>query len=416
MTDGFLTRRAEIDGINIISHLGASASEKLVHESISSQVVDQAKKSTVLVSTSTADGPRGFGSGFITSEGRVVTSLHVVGGARAIEITAPSGEHFAARVEKVDEINDLAVLSVEGMQGGHAVKLGSSENLKPGDNLFSAGHPNGVASVAIELGKFNSNSTYGVLQGPEEAAGWVEAAKDFYGNDKKYLAEAGKFLAAPRVEALLHTDHGNSGGPVQNARGEVIGVATNISRAKPGASFLVPSESVSKLLNNSDQRFNFTYGQESNFERQPLITTARDGALLGLGYKFRTVAAPVVGLAYGYDLYKDVKLATSPDLYGSRTKYVAEAAMDAMAVTGGLLSLNSRTKMLGMGMVGARALIDVGVDFFGGSPVLKKVERTDRAEPQRTGEPLYWSLIDRVNASKQLAPSTQVYNGAMKRH
>jgi hypothetical protein len=128
------------------------------------------------------------------------------------------------------------------------------------------------------------------------------------------------------------------------------------------------------------------------------------------------VAAPLLGAAYSIDLYNNLKLATSSNLYGNRSDYVRDAAIDAAAVTGGVLSLVPKARMVGYGLVGARVLYEVGSDLFKGDPVLNHVKRTDAAQPQRSGEPLYWSLIDRVNAnSGQVAPrSSSSLQGSMK--
>jgi len=427
MTDSTLARKLEIFGKEMQNHAdrmgGAQADDagaKLSQEVISAQTAEQAKKSTVFITVSSDSGPRGFGSGFIVGDGKqVVTNLHVVGDAKSIDIKTPSGEHFAARVSKVDEFSDLAVLDVEGLHAqSKAVKLGSSQALVKGDTLVASGHPNGVSQATSTFGNYRSTDSYKALQPERDVALWMKVTEGVYTEDAdSYKRDAEKFLGTSRLHAKLGIDHGNSGGPVSNARGETVGVATNITPDKPGESFLVPSENVAKLLQDSDKRFNFVYEKESNFDRYPVLTTAKDAAILGLGYRFRPVAAPLMGATYGIDLYDDLKMATGSNLYGNRNKYIAEAAMDGAAVTGGVLSLIPKTKLVGFGLVGARVLYDVGNDFFGGDPVFKKVVRTDRAEPQRTGEPLYWSLIDRVNASsKQLAPQKQNFLAPMKRH
>lgn len=385
--------------------------QKLSDEVISDAVVDKAKQSTVKITTSSIDGPRGYGSGFIVGSGNeIITNLHVIGNARSIDIATPSGEHFAARVTKVDEFSDLALLKVDGMSAdsSRAVKFGSTADLTGYAKLFAVGHPNGVDRAEVSQGTFRAMSTYGEVIPKYEADQWRNGVPVLYGKDafgQAYIPDAEKYLATSRVAATLHIDHGNSGGLVQNAKGETIGVATNISPQRPGQAFLVPSENVVSLLNNPNNRFAFNYEKETNFDRNPVLTAGKDVALLGLGYKFRPVAAPLLGAAYSIDLYNDLKLATSSNLYGNRSDYIRNAAIDAAGVTGGVLSLVPKARMVGYGLVGARVLYEVGSDLFKGDPVLNHVKRTDAAQPQRSGEPLYWSLIDRVNAnSGQVAP------------
>lgn len=407
--------RLQLDLGDVKSHLRDMAArlsgQKFSDEVISAAAVESARQSTVRITTSNFDGPRGTGSGFIVGSGNeVVTNLHVIGNARSIDIATPSGEHFKARITKVDELSDLALLQVDGMNAdsSRAVKFGSTADLKPYSKLFAVGHPHGVEQAKVTEGIFRGMGTYGGMIPKVEADQWLQAIPVLYGNDafgQAYKSEAEKYLAAPRVAATLKIEHGNSGGVVQNAEGEAIGVATNISPQRPGEAFLVPSENVVALLNNPNNRFAFNYEQQTNFDRDPLLTVGKDAALLGLGYKFRPLAAPMLGAVYSVDLYNDLKLATSSDIYGRRSDYIKDAAIDAAAVTGGVLSLIPKTRMVGYGLVGARALYEVGTDFFKGDPVLNHVKRTDAAQPQRSGEPLYWSLMDRVNASSgQMSP------------
>ncbi len=405
--------------------------EKLASEVVSDATVDRAKQSSVRITSSNSAGPRGTGSGFIVGAGNeIITNLHVVGNARSIDVATPSGEHFTARITKVDELSDLALLKVDGMNAdsSRAVKFGSTADLKPYSQLFAVGHPNGVEQAQVSMGRFTSLGTYEGFIGKEEANQWRQALPVFYGSEtspgkyaakpgsadyRAYVDDAEKYLAAGRVGAQLIIDHGNSGGLVQNAQGETIGVATNISPQKSGEAFLVPAENVVNLINNPNNRFAFNYEKETKFDRNPALTVASDAAILGLGYKFRSLAAPIIGAAYSVNLYNDLKLATSSDIYGDRSEYITDAAIDGAAVAGGVLSLIPKTKLLGYGLVGARTLYDVGSDFFKGEPVLNHIKRTDSTQPERSGEPLYWSLVDRVNAnSGQVAPrSTRSIQG-----
>lgn len=399
-----------------------SAAARLVDEAISSDDLARSKRSTVQIVSGDGEKPRGAGSGFFVNQGNeVVTNLHVVGNAKTIEIKTKSGETFNARITKVDEFNDLALLKVEGIAAdpSRSVKLAPSERLAPSEKIFAVGHPNGVAEARITNGTYKRTATYDQLQDKSDSDQWRSAATLFYGDDAAYKADAEKYLAAPRLEAKLPIDHGNSGGPVFNTRAETVGVATNVTPNRPGDSYLIPSEKVAALIGSADNRFDFVYDKRSEFDKNPVETVLKDGAIVAIGYKFKSVALPVLGASYGVNLYKDLKMATADDLYGSRGGYIGSAALDAAAVGGGVLSLIPKTRVLGFGLVGARALLDIGSDFVKDEPVYKKVVRHDQAEPQRSGEPLYWSLVDRVNASKkQVAPSTHGVNHGLqiKRH
>jgi S1-C subfamily serine protease len=422
MTDGPLAKTLDNAIARMHNFAADTSSARLVDEVISNDDVTRSKRSTVQIIAGDGEKPRGAGSGFFVNQGtEVVTNLHVIGNAKKIEIKTPGGETFNARVTRVDEFNDLALLQIDGISAdpSRSVKLGQSDKLTGAENIFAVGHPNGVSDAQITVGNYKRTATYDQVQDKTDSDQWRQAATLFYGEDAAYKSDAEKFLAAPRLEAKLAIDHGNSGGPVLNARAETIGVATNVSPNRPGDSYLIPSEKVAALIDSSDKRFDFVYEKVSNFDKNPLETVAKDGALVAIGYKFKSVALPVIGAAYSVDLYQNLKMASSDNLYGNRNSYIGSAALDAAAVSGSVLSLFPKTRVLGFGMVGARALLDIGSDFVKDEPVLKKVVRHDQADPQRVGEPLYWSLIDRVNASKkQLAPSTigTSHGLQMKRH
>ena len=139
-----------------------------------------------------------FGSGFIVSEnGYVVTNAHVVDGATSIKVTTHAGDELTAKLVGSDTTNDVAVLKVEA-EGLPAVVLGSSSDLIVGDQVVAIGNP---------LGDLTSTMTVGYV-----------SAKD------RDVTTDGTTINMIQTDAAINS--GNSGGPLFNMKGEVVGITT----------------------------------------------------------------------------------------------------------------------------------------------------------------------------------------------
>ena len=166
---------------------------------------------------------RGGGSGTIWREdGLIVTNHHVTPGEHA-KVTLADGRSLAARVVNALPERDLAVLQVEAT-GLPALPVGDSAALRTGELLLAVGHPLGVPR-AVSLGIFS-----GV--GPIEGQGG------------RHFQEA--------LLADIELRPGNSGGPLLNARGEVVGI--NAMVLGPRTALAVPSATVVRLLGGGGPR------------------------------------------------------------------------------------------------------------------------------------------------------------------
>lgn len=156
----------------------------------------------------------GQGSGVIVDEaGYILTNSHVIEGAEAIAVTLDTGQTLQADVVGVDTYTDLAVLKVEA-DGLLALEWGDSDALEPGDPVWAIGSPFG----------FTNSISFGIIS-----------------------AKGRSGISQTKYEDFLQTDAavnpGNSGGPLVNSRGELVGINTAIiGNGYLGLSFAIPSK------------------------------------------------------------------------------------------------------------------------------------------------------------------------------
>lgn len=171
---------------------------------------------------------QGFGTGFIISQdGYILTNEHVIHNAEEVTVKLSDREEpIKAEVVGTDFSLDLAVLKINVNEKLPAVKLGNSDNIKPGDWAVAIGNPYGL----------NHTVTVGVIS----ALG------------RPLRIRQGK---KPRVyKNMIQTDAainpGNSGGPLLNREGQVIGINTAINAQAQGIGFAIPINEAKRVLSD----------------------------------------------------------------------------------------------------------------------------------------------------------------------
>lgn len=167
------------------------------------------------------------GSGFVISaDGYVVTNYHVIEKATQVEVIPHGGETMKAEVVGADSSNDIALLKVEG-ENMPFVTLGSSDKLSVGDQ---------VAAIGTPLGELTATLTVGYV-----------SAKD------RIVNTDGTVINMLQTDAAINS--GNSGGPLFNMNGEVIGITTakysgssDSGAAIEGLGFAIPMDDVVGIL------------------------------------------------------------------------------------------------------------------------------------------------------------------------
>ena len=166
--------------------------------------------------------PRATGSGFIYSkEGYIVTNNHVVEDAESIIVRLGNGHEYNAKVIGRDEPSDLAVIKIEADEALQAVRLGDSDALKVGQFAIALGSPRG----------FEGSTSFGHVSA---------------------LGRDSLPLPGLKYQNLIQTDAainlGNSGGPLCNLAGEVIGINVAIIYGANSIGFAIPINSATSVI------------------------------------------------------------------------------------------------------------------------------------------------------------------------
>jgi len=170
----------------------------------------------VLPAVVSVESERGRGSGFFAAPGIVITNCHLVSGSRAVLVKVTGVNAFTAEVESVSEETDLALLRVgSGASTPVVLELGSADDVRPGQEVVAVGSALGLLESTVTRGIVSAVRTEGSL-------------------------------------TLLQTDvaiiPGQSGGPLVNRQGEVIGITTLKLKPAESMGFAVAADHARSLL------------------------------------------------------------------------------------------------------------------------------------------------------------------------
>jgi S1-C subfamily serine protease len=206
-------------------------------------IYNQLKDSVVLIQTDL-----GLGSGFIYDKtGHIITNHHVIDGAETIQITFLDGNITSADIIGMDIYSDLAVIKVNpDVTTLTPVVLGNSSELTVGEPIAAMGNPFGLSDTL----------TVGIVSSQERT-----------------LDAIGGYLIIDIIQIDAAVNPGNSGGPLVNIKGQVVGVNTAIESETgtfTGIGFAIPSDTVKREIDDLIQTgsYKHTYlgisGQEIN--------------------------------------------------------------------------------------------------------------------------------------------------------
>lgn len=229
-----LRNKLHIKDLNV----NTTTTNKLVLEE-SSAIIDATKKiSPAVVSVLSKTDIQNFfgqtyqqeggGTGFIiTSDGLILTNKHVVSDANAeYTVFTADGKDYKAKIMATDSYNDLAVIKIEAT-GLPVVELGDSDQLQTGQWVIAVGNA---------LAEFQNSVTVGVI-----------SAKD-----RKITASGGG--SSEQLTGLLQTDTainaGNSGGPLVNLKGQVVGINTAVASGAQNIGFAIPINSAKTAIDS----------------------------------------------------------------------------------------------------------------------------------------------------------------------
>jgi S1-C subfamily serine protease len=215
------------DTTTVVREVTVSTTEPAAAEStVAIGQIYEASQPGVVEITAGGGPSQAQGSGFVYDEdGHVVTNQHVVEGASDITVRFSNGSTYPATLVGTDPSTDLAVVRVDAPASVlHPLELGDSGNVEVGDAVVAMGSPFGLEGTIT--------------------SGIVSALH-------RQMTAPNNFTITDSIQTDAAINHGNSGGPLLNMQGQVIGVNAQIeseSGGNDGVGFAIPSNTVRSIV------------------------------------------------------------------------------------------------------------------------------------------------------------------------
>ena len=212
-----------------VTNITKTEKEVTVNENGIADAVEKVYDSVVIIKTMSRGEPYATGTGFIYDKSGntyyIMTNFHVIQGGDSVSVTLTNGLEVKVEVAGGDKYADIAILKYTTDEELTLSKIGSSENMRVGDTVFAIGAP-------LDSDIYSWSVTRGVLSG----------------KNRKVEVSTSNGQAADWIMQVLQTDaainSGNSGGPLCNSNGEVIGVTNMklVTTGVEGMGFAIPIE------------------------------------------------------------------------------------------------------------------------------------------------------------------------------
>jgi S1-C subfamily serine protease len=169
----------------------------------------------VIKSKGRSEGREALGTGFfISKDGLLVTNYHVIGEGKKITIETSDGKEIeVTSIHAIDRENDLAILKATNPIGSF-LKISESDTFNDGTSVVAVGNPQGLKHSVVS----------GIISGKREIEG------------------------REMLQVAIPIEPGNSGGPIVNMEGKVLGILTIKSLVTDNLGFAIPAEQLNKLL------------------------------------------------------------------------------------------------------------------------------------------------------------------------
>lgn len=208
----------------------STSSVTIDESSAVTNAVKRAGPAVVVIQTTVTSGfgrsGEGIGSGFVyDSSGYILTNDHVIDGATSISVELADGRSFSGTVVRTDPTHDLAVVKIAAT-GLPTVTIGSSASVVVGQLAIAIGDP---------LGEFANSVSAGIVSGLA-----------------RQITTGNGLAASEQLDGLIQTDTsvnaGNSGGPLLNSAGQVIGIVTATAANAQGLGFAIPIDAARSIM------------------------------------------------------------------------------------------------------------------------------------------------------------------------